>query len=91
MVDSATMPLIQRSASQPATLMDPLTIRGAYCTLLHLWWDSPSSKTAVEIVESLFLTQPHVDRLGGIDGGVLEDGEETLEGVHSKTSVDINI
>ena len=33
MVDSATMPVIQRSASQPATLMDPLTIRGAYRTL----------------------------------------------------------
>ena len=43
----------------------------------------PAFKATVDLVQGMLLSLPNIERLGGIGGGVIEEGEEAFHGIHS--------
>ena len=72
------------SVRQPTTLAAPLPSVMSEGTRDAEPSNLPAFKAPVQLIQGVFLSQPDIERSGGVDGVVLEEREEAFEGIHEQ-------
>ena len=72
------------SVRQPPTLAAPLPSIMREGTRDAEPSNLPAFKASVQLIQGVLLSQPDIERSGGVDGVVLEEREEAFEGIHDQ-------